>query len=113
VNKMKVIVLGGAGHVGSGVVRQLVKRAPDAEVIVADKNLDRAKNLAKEIGGKTSGQSVDANDPKSLINVMKGAEIAVSTIGPFYAYGAKILKVAISAKTNFVDINDDYDGTKD
>jgi len=110
---MKVIVLGGAGHIGSGAVRQLVKRAPNAEVVIADKNLDGAKDLAKELGGKTSAKSVDANNPKSLIEVMKGADVAVSTIGPFYVYGAKILRAAISAKTNFVDIDDDYDGTKD
>lgn len=54
---MRIVVLGGAGHIGSGVVRELNKRAPDAEVIVADKNFEGAKKLATELGGKTSPKS--------------------------------------------------------
>jgi len=42
---MRICVLGGAGHIGSGVVRALVKCAPDAEVVIADKNLEEAKEL--------------------------------------------------------------------
>jgi len=109
---MRICALGGAGHIGSGVVRELVKRAPDAEVVIADKNLEEAKNLAKELGGKTSAEPVNANDPKSLVRVMKGADVAVSAIGPYYVYGVKALKAAIDAKTNFVDVDDDYDATK-
>jgi len=36
---MKVIALGGAGHIGACGVRELVKRAPDIEVVIAEKNL--------------------------------------------------------------------------
>jgi len=109
---MRICVLGGAGHIGSGVVRALVKCAPDAEVVIADKNLEEAKELVAELGGKVSVQSVDADDSKSLIRVMKDVDVAISAIGPYYVYGVKVLKAAIDAKTNFVDIDDDYDATK-
>lgn len=110
--KMRICVLGGAGHIGSGMVRELIKRAPAAEVVVADKNLEEAKNLAAELGGKTSADPVDANDPKSLVSVMKDVDVAISAIGPYYVYGVKVLRAAIEAKTNFVDVDDDYDATK-
>jgi len=110
--KMRICVLGGAGHIGSGVVRELVKRAPDAEVVIADKNLEEAKELVTELGGKISVQSVDADDSKSLIRVMKDVDVAINAIGPYYVFGVKVLKAAIDAKTNFVDIDDDYDATK-
>lgn len=109
---MRICALGGAGHIGSGVVRELVKRAPDVEVVIADKNLEEAKRLAAELGGKTSAEPVDADDHKSLVSVMKGVEVVISTVGPYYVYGVKALKAAIDAATNFVDINDDYDATK-
>jgi len=109
---MRICALGGAGHIGSGVVRELVKRAPDAEVVIADKKLEEAKSLVAELGGKTSAEPVDANDPKSLVKVMKGVDVVVSTIGPYYVYGVKALKAAIDAQTNFVDVDDDYDATK-
>jgi len=112
VTKMRICVLGGAGHIGSGVMRALVKRAPDAEVVIADKNLEEAEELVAELGGKISTQSVDANDSKSLIKMMKDVDIAIGAIGPYYTYGVKVLKAAIDAKTNFVDIDDDYDATK-
>jgi len=104
--------LGGAGHIGSGMVRELVKRAPSIEVVVADKNLEEAKKLAAELGGRISARHVDADDPKSLVRAMKGVDVAISTIGPYYMYGMKALRAAIDAKTNFLDIDDDYDATK-
>lgn len=109
---MRICVLGGAGHIGSGVVRALVKCAPDAEVVIADKNLEEVKEFVTELDGKISVQSVDADDSKSLIRVMKDVDVAISAIGPYYVYGIKVLKAAIDAKTSFVDIDDDYDATK-
>ena len=109
---MRISVLGGAGHIGSGVVRELVKRAPDVEVVIADKNLEEAKRLVAELGGKASAEPVDASNPKSLVRVMEGMDVVINTVGPYYVYGAKVLKAAIDAKTNFVDIDDDYDATK-
>ena len=48
---MKILALGGAGHIGSGGVRELVKKAPEMEVIIADYHLDNARKLAAEVGG--------------------------------------------------------------
>lgn len=110
---MRIAIFGGAGHIGSRVVRELNKRAPDAELIIADKNLEGAKRLASELGGNISAQLVDADDPKSLLSVMEGVDVAISTIGPYYKYGRKLLEAAIGAKTDFVDIDDDYDATRD
>ena len=42
---------------------------------------------------------------------MRSADITVSTAGPFYKYGVKVIKAAIAAGTNFVDIMDDYNST--
>lgn len=109
---MKVIALGCAGHIGSCAVRELVKRAPDIEVVIADKNLEAANALASEVGGKTSVKSVDANDYRSLVEAMKGADVVLSTLGPFYVFAEKALKAAIEAKVNFVDIDDDWDATE-
>lgn len=100
---------------GSVVVNDLVNSRIE-EVVVADYNLERAKEVAERYTGqksKVSALFVDANDHKSLVNVMKGAEAVASAIGPFYKYGVKVLKAAIDAGVNFVDINDDYDATRD
>lgn len=110
---MRFCVLGGAGHIGSKAVRELIKRDPDAEVIIADKNLEKAESIAEESDGNVSARSVDANESKSLNEVMKGVDVAISTLGPFHKYGKRVLRAAIEARTDFVDIDDDYDATSD
>lgn len=100
---------------GSATVRDLVNSGVE-EVVVADFDMERAKEVAKRYKGqksKVSALFVDANDHKSLVDVMKGADAVASVIGPFYKYGVKVLKAAIDAGVNFVDINDDYDATRD
>ncbi|OIP27983.1 MAG: hypothetical protein COY46_04550 [Chloroflexi bacterium CG_4_10_14_0_8_um_filter_46_9] len=109
---MKVVALGGAGHIGACGVRELTKRAPDIEVVIADKNVEAANKLATEVGGKTSVKMVDASEHKSLVDVMKGADVVLSTLGPFHVFGEKVVKAAIETKTNLVDICDDWDATQ-
>lgn len=108
---MRIVVLGGAGHIGSGVVRELSRLAPEADIVVADKNVEKASELCSELGGRTTARRVDANDPSSLVEALRGAEVAVSTVGPYYTYGAKVLRSAIKAGTHLVDVDDDYDAT--
>ena len=109
---MKVIALGGAGHIGACGVRELVKRAPDIEVVIADKNLEAASKLAAEVGDKTSVKTVDASEHESLVDVMKDADVVLSTLGPFYVFGERVVRAAVEAKTNLVDICDDWDATQ-
>jgi lysine 6-dehydrogenase len=110
--KMKLLALGGAGYMGELLVRQLIKRS-DHEITIADKDIDKAKKLASSLGKKVSAKSIDADDFTSLVQIMKDADMTVNTIGPYYKVGANILKAAIAARTNFVDICDDYDATID
>ena len=110
---MKVIALGCAGHVGACFVRELVKRSPDLEVIIADNDIEAANNLASKVCGKTSVKAVDANEHTQLVGVMEGSDIVVSTLGPYYVFGQKALRAAIEAKVDFIDVDDDWDSTED
>lgn len=104
-----VIALGGAGHIGSWGVRELVKRNPEIDVIIADFNFESAQNLAAELGGKIKAVQVDVNDHDRLVQVMRGADIIINSVGPYYLYGERIVQAAIEAKTHLVDICDDGD----
>jgi len=109
---VKVVALGGAGGMGSRGVRELAKRAPDVDVVIADKDIDKAGKLAVELGGKVSAVQVDADEAGHLVKVMKGADVVANTIGPYYVYGEKVLRAAIEAKADLVDINDDQDSVQ-
>lgn len=110
---MKVVVLGGAGDMGSEAVRDLVKNEDIKEVIVADINLERARKLKEELGEKVSLVTVDANNRENLIEVIKKGDVALSCIGPFYKFEVKIAKAAIEAKVNYVSICDDFDAAEE
>lgn len=110
---MKILVLGGAGHIGSKIVQELHNLDPSVEVIIGDKDVGRAQDVAREVGGNVRVLAVDATIEDSLVDVMKRFDVVVSSLGPFYRFGVTVLRAAIRAGVNFVDINDDYDATEE
>lgn len=111
---MKFVVLG-AGKEGKITVRDLVESEVQ-EVVIGDYDKEKADSLVQEYEGEKtqiSAEKVDANNHEDLIGIMEGADVVANTIGPFYEYGTKILKVAIDAGTDFVDICDDTQPMKE
>lgn len=109
---MKVIALGGAGQEGSRTVRDLAASAQVESVIIGDLDIDAANRLKQEIGSdKVSTVQVDATNKASLIAVLKGVDVAISFVGPYYRFGLPILAAAIEAGCNYVDICDDAEPT--
>ena len=109
---MKVIALGGAGQEGSRTVRDLAASAQVESVVIGDLDIDAANRLKQEIGSdKVSTVQVDATDKAGLIEVLKGIDVAISFVGPYYRFGLPILGAAIEAGCNYVDICDDAEPT--
>jgi|GEM_PF-4206412 len=46
---MTVVVLGRAGHINSGVVKELVRLSPDLDVVIADRNVEKGRNLPESL----------------------------------------------------------------
>ena len=108
---MKIVVLGGAGAMGSEVVKDLVKGEDVSEVVVADLRAGEAARLATLLGSKALAQSVDVTDHQALVQLMSNADVVVNCVGPYYEFGLHILRAAIEARTDYVDICDDPDTT--
>jgi saccharopine dehydrogenase (NAD+, L-lysine forming) len=110
----KVIVLGGAGAVGSVAVRTLAKHNEFSEVAIGEYNIDRAEKLKAEIGGKkVSVIKFDAMDSKSILKAIAGCDVVLNCVGPFYSTVKQILTAVIESKINYVDVCDDVDVTLD
>ena len=105
----RVLVLGGAGHIGSRIVQELRNLDPGLEIVIGDKNVERAQEVAREVGGRTDVLAVDAASEDLLADAMRGFDVVVSALGPFYRFGVPVLRAALRAGVSFVDINDDYD----
>ena len=109
---MRIVVLGGAGDMGSRAAREL-GRAPEVEVLtVADRNLDRARQVATAIGPRAQARPVDARDHAALTRLIAEHDVAVGAIGPFYLFEVRMARAAIEAGKPYVSICDDYDAAQ-
>jgi saccharopine dehydrogenase (NAD+, L-lysine forming) len=109
----KVIVLGGCGAVGSVAVRTLASQEIISEVVIGDWNFDKAQDMAKELGAKVSAVKVNAEDSESIKAAVKGCDIVLNCVGPFYKSVKTILSTVIGLGINYVDVCDDVDVTED
>lgn len=109
----KVVVLGGCGAVGSVAARTLAKQSDFNTVVIADIRLDRAESLAVEIGARAKAVHVDASSKESIANAIKGSDIVLNCVGPFYKTVKTVLETVIEAGIDYVDVCDDVDVTLD
>ncbi len=110
---MRVVALGGAGVMGRFGVRDLAAKENVEELLIADYDLEAAQALARELGAKCGAKKVDANNHAQMVETVKGFDVAMGTIGPFYKYEKKVAQACIDAGTNYVSICDDYDAAAD
>ena len=80
------IVTGGASGFGAGIVRAFVKEG--ARVVIADKNVAAAEELAKELGDAAFAHDTDVSNDESVaalakraLDEMGGIEILVNNAG--------------------------------
>jgi len=110
----KVVVLGGSGAVGSVAVRALAQQEMFSEVVIGDTNISRAMEIVLQIGSpKLSAVEVNAEDPSVLKAVIKGSDVVLNCIGPFYKTVKTILTAVIQSGINYVDVCDDVDATEE
>ncbi len=110
---MKVKILGGAGAVGAGVARDLLRNPEVEEVVLADLNEKAAREAVEEIGDRrVRWEPFRAEDNASLAGVMDRGYIIANCVGPHYRYCRPIAEAALAAGADYCDICDDYDAAE-
>lgn len=110
----KVTVLGGCGAVGSVAVKCLAAQDLFSGIRIGDVNMSRAREIIAESGSrKVSAVRVNAEDPASVKKAIKGSDIVLNCVGPFYKSVKAVLGAVIEEGINYVDICDDVDVTMD
>jgi saccharopine dehydrogenase-like NADP-dependent oxidoreductase len=107
---MKVVALG-AGEVGQWAARALLLDDRVEDLIVADRRAESAEETATSLGSRARPLTVDVLDTSRLQAVLRGSDVVVNTVGPFYRFGVPILRAAIRAGCNYLDICDDWEPT--
>jgi len=112
---MRVIVLGGAGDMGSKAVEDLAVH-PDVETItIADYNEAAAGALAQRLADAPAAlriHPVDANDHNALVEAIRGHDVAASALGPFYHFEPLLVRAALEAGVDYISICDDWLGAQ-
>ena len=100
---MKILVLGGAGAIGSEATKDLVKTSSFSEIVLGDLDAERTKEFISKLGDKRlSYLKVDANNVEELARLMKGFDVVASTL-PF-RYDFNVTQAAIEARVNGIDV---------
>ena len=109
----KVTILGGIGAVGRFSTKVLAESEIFHEIVIGDIDIKRATAYSKELGNKVSAVKMDALDSDSIREAIKGSDVVLNTIGPYYKYEKKILETIIEAGIDYVDVCDDTGATYD
>lgn len=110
----RIVVLGGGGGVGGVAARALATAKEVTQLIVADARLDAAQATVALLpeGALATACAMDAASPESLAAVLADADVVLNCVGPFYRFGPPVLRAAIEAGVNYVDVCDDLAPTR-
>ncbi|QYJ03519.1 saccharopine dehydrogenase NADP-binding domain-containing protein [Nocardioides panacisoli] len=108
---MRIIIIGGAGDMGRVACAATVEDSAITSLVIADRDGDRARELADQLGPKATGVCLDITDRDALLAAIGDADVVLNTVGPFYLYGRPVLEAALEAGRHYVDIADDWEPT--
>jgi short subunit dehydrogenase-like uncharacterized protein len=100
-----VLVFGATGFTGRMVVANLI--ANGTPVRIAGRSKERLEHLAAK--HEASGVAIecavaDVKDPKSVTRAAKGADVIITTVGPYTWWGHVAADAAIANKIPYIDI---------
>jgi saccharopine dehydrogenase-like NADP-dependent oxidoreductase len=100
---MKIVVLGGAGKMGSIAVQDLVLNNRVSEVVIADVNMQAAREIATYLNSsKISIQSVNLGDHDALVAILREADACVNAT--VYYTNLKVMEACLEACTHYTDL---------
>jgi saccharopine dehydrogenase-like NADP-dependent oxidoreductase len=108
---MRILITGGGGAMGAYACQVLAADPAVDQVIVADIDEARALEVAEKSGSKATAVRLDLADADALRAALEGVDIVLSTAGPFYVHGRRVLEAAIDAGIDYLDICDDWEPT--
>ncbi len=112
---MRVILMGGAGEMGSRAAEDLASSPDVQQLTLADRNIAAAGAWADELkarGANVDALQVDARNHAQLVSAMRGYDVAASALGPFYEFEARLVRAAIEAGVDYASICDEFDAAQ-
>jgi saccharopine dehydrogenase-like NADP-dependent oxidoreductase len=100
---MKILVLGGAGKMGSVAVQDLALNPRVSQVIIADVNVQAAGEIAQFLNSsKIRIEQVDLSDRPALVGVLQQADACVNAT--VYYTNLNVMEACLEARTHYTDL---------
>ncbi|WP_428564777.1 MAG: saccharopine dehydrogenase family protein [Solidesulfovibrio sp. DCME] len=109
----KNVLLLGAGGMGALAARTVAAFEEVGHLTVASLERNDAARVAVSCQGKAEAVAVDVTDHEALVGLMGRADLVLNCVGPFFRFGPPVLRAAIEAGTDYLDICDDPAPTRD
>jgi saccharopine dehydrogenase-like NADP-dependent oxidoreductase len=109
---MKYVVLGGAGAMGSIVVKDLAETCPlSDEVIIADYDYAKAKALADSYRTRrVKAVGVDVTNKAATVKALRGAVVVINSVS--HHYNLYVMEAALAARVHYVDLGGLFNFTR-
>jgi lysine 6-dehydrogenase len=105
---MRILMLGGAGAMGSETTKDIIKTSDFSEIVLGDINVEKVKTFISKLNDKRlSVVKVDANNVDELAKTMKGFDIVASAL-PF-RYDLNVTKACVKTGINGIDLSSEPD----
>ncbi|MEM3577350.1 MAG: saccharopine dehydrogenase family protein [Candidatus Bathyarchaeia archaeon] len=100
---MKVLIVG-CGNMGAVAAEDLAKSMPSAKIVLADKDEERAKEVARKIRGENvSYLQLDVSNKSKLVHSLEGFDLALGFLPGNLGYS--LVEACIKAGKNLVDVS--------
>jgi len=105
---MKITILGGAGLIGAGIVRDLVSShtiCPLNAIRICDVSGERAQALAAELDDpRLNVVSLDVRDGESMRAAIAGADLCINAVPTLAGFQMDIFAAALEARVPYMDL---------
>ena len=100
---MRITVIGGAGKMACISVQDLAQDKRVDEVVIADLNLEQAKEVAEYINSpKIEIKKVDVNDHAGLVELLNGSDACLN--GTVYYTNLPVMEACLEAGVHYTDM---------
>ena len=99
----------GCGVMGTASARLCLEDSNFNKIVVADRNVERAVQLANSLGKSVTALELDWLQEDQVIRSMSGISVVLNTAGPFNRDTMLLMRTVIEAGIPYADINDDIE----
>ena len=102
-----IALLLGCGTVGREVAYLLTSDNTFQQILVADKDVDRARQVAAALDGKGTAVQAHVDDLTTVASLARRASVMLNATGPFSSNVTPLMQCALEANIPYADINDE------